>query len=88
MTDSSEALPLLHKTHEVLPLYGGNFLADKGYDAKAIYNSVHDVVAMIPFIPLNSRNTKKTLFSNGRLLCPVGLMMNKAGTSKDCGRFV
>ena len=86
VADSSEALPLLHKAHTVLPLYGGNFLADKGYDTKAIYNSVRDVFAMTPFIPLNSRNTKKTLFSNGRLLCPAGLMMNKAGTSKDCGR--
>ena len=67
VADSSAALPLLHKAHAVLSLHGGNFLVDNGYGTKAIYNTVHTFFAMMPFIPLKSRNTKQALFSNGRL---------------------
>lgn len=85
--DCSVAIDLMHKANRTLPLYGGSFIADKGYDVKAIYNSIHDDFAMTPFIPLNKRNSKDTAFSNGRLLCEAGLLMKKDGTSRDSGRI-
>ena len=85
MHDSKAAISLLTKANAAIPLYGGRLLADKGYDVKDIYNTVHDTFAMSPYIPLNKRNTKKNVFSNGRLLCQAGLMMNKDGTSHNNG---
>ncbi len=86
VADCSVALNLVKKTNTVIPLYGGALLADKGYDAKYIYDSLVQDFALTPYIPLNMRNTKKKLFSGGRLLCKAGLPMNKGGKSHDNNR--
>lgn len=86
VADCSVALDLVKKANTVIPLYGGSLLADKGYDAKYIYDSLVADFALKPYIPLNKRNTKKTTFSSGRLLCQAGLHMNKDGTSHDRNR--
>lgn len=60
------------------------FLADKGYDAKSIYNTVKTVYEGEAFIPLNPRGTKasKTL-SAGNPICAAGLAMHKDGKTTD-----
>lgn len=86
VADCSVALDLVKKTNSVIHLYGCALLADKGYDAKYIYDSLVQDFALKPYIPLNKRNTKKTTFSSGRLLCQAGLPMNKGGKSHDNNR--
>lgn len=51
-------LDILKETNEFLPLSECTFLADKGYNVKAIYNTVRDVYNGDCFIPLNKRSTK------------------------------
>ena len=54
------------------------FLADKGYDAKSIYNTVKTVYEGEAFIPLNPRSTKasKTLPA-GNPVCEAGFAMHR-----------
>ena len=61
--DSTVAVDILAAANQILPLQGCSFLADKGYDAKSIYNTVKSVYDEEAFIPLNPRGTKasKTL---------------------------
>jgi len=87
VADCSVAMELVKKTNGVIPLYGGALLGDKGYDAKYIYDSLVQDFALTPYIPLNKRNTKKTTFFDGRLICKAGMPMNKAGKSHDNNRI-
>lgn len=85
--DSTIALDILRKTHSFLPITECTFIADKGYDVKAIYNTVQETYSGECYIPLNKRNTKKPKkLSVGNLICEGGLAMHKDGKFSDCGR--
>ena len=57
--DSTVAVDILAAANQILPLQGCSFLADKGYDAKSIYNTVKSVYDGEAFIPLKKRNTQE-----------------------------
>lgn len=87
VSDSTVAEAVLSAANQVLPLQECTFLADKGYDSKAIYNLVKDVYEGEAVIPLNKRNTKNSKkLPVGNLLCEAGLAMHKDGKTKDNGR--
>lgn len=87
VADSTVALAILSQTNSFLTVDECTFLADKGYDVKAIYNTVHDVYHGECVIPLNLRNTKNPKkLSNGHPICEAGLSMNKDGRCFDRGR--
>ena len=82
--DSSVALDILASTHAFLPITECTFLADKGYDAKNIYNQVHSLYQGECIIPLNKRNPKP--LPQGNPVCEAGLAMWKDGKFSDRGR--
>lgn len=85
--DSVVALDILADTHSFLPVTECTFLADKGYDAKNIYNQVHTLYHGECIIPLNKRNTKDPkLLPQGNPVCEAGLAMWKDGRFSDRGR--
>ncbi|MGN0535448.1 MAG: transposase [Eubacterium sp.] len=43
VSDSTVALDILSQTNSFLPVNECTFIADKGYDVKAIYNTVKDI---------------------------------------------
>ena len=53
--DSTVAVDILAAANQILPLQGCSFLADKGYDAKSIYNTEKSVYDGEAFIPLKKR---------------------------------
>ena len=63
IADSSVAAEILAAADQMISLKECVFLADKGYDAKSIYNTVKTVYEGEAYIPLNPRGTKasKTL---------------------------
>ena len=87
VADSTVALDVLSQTNAFLPLRECTFIGDKGYDVKAIYNTVKTVYCGDCVIPLNPRGTKKpkTLLS-GNIICEAGLAMHKAGKDRSGGR--
>lgn len=56
--DSTVAADILAAANQTIPLRECSFLADKGYDAKNVYNTVKSVYAGEAFIPLKKRNAK------------------------------
>lgn len=87
VADSTVALDILSQTNSFLSINECTFLADKGYDAKAIYNAIHEVYRGECVIPLNKRNTKNPKkLSSGHPICDAGLAMNKDGKFSDNGR--
>lgn len=85
--DSTVALDILERTNNFLPLNECTFIADKGYDVKAIYNTVKDVYEGECVIPINPRNSKpQNLNPMGRPVCDAGLAMNKDGKDHCGGR--
>lgn len=87
VSDSTVTLDILEKTNTFLPLNGFNFLADKAYDVKNIYNAVKEIYDGSCFIPLNQRNTKNPAsFAITTPICEGGLQMHKCGTFSDNGR--
>lgn len=86
VTDSSVALDILSQTNTFLPIHECTFIADKGYDVKAIYNTVKEVYEGECNIPLNKRNTKKKNLMNGHPICEAGLSMHRDGKFSDNGR--
>lgn len=87
VADSTVALDILKKTNEYLSVEECTFIADKGYDVKAIYNTVHDVYHGDCVIPLNKRNTKNPAkIPCGVPICEAGLPMKKDGKFSDRGR--
>lgn len=88
VADCSVALDILDAINRFLPLDDCTFIADKGYDAKAIYNTVKHVYHGDCVIPLNRRNTKQhTLLPTGRIICDAGLAMHKDGHDHSQGRY-
>ena len=60
--DSTVAVDILAAANQILPLQGCSFLADKGYDAKTIYNTVKSVYDGEAFIPLKNAIPRAKLF--------------------------
>ena len=87
IADSTVAAEILAAADQTISLKECAFLADKGYDAKSIYNTVKTVYEGEAFIPLNPRSTKasKTLPA-GNPICAAGLAMHKDGKTTDNGR--
>lgn len=80
VADCSVALDILDRTNRFLPIRECCLIADKGYDAKDIYNSVKTLYNGECVIPLNQRNTKNPkLLPMGHPVCDAGLAMNKDG---------
>lgn len=84
VADSTVAELILKAASQTLSLEECTFLADKGYDVKAIYNLVKNVYHGEAVIPLNKRNTKnEKLLAVGNPVCEAGLAMNKDGKTSD-----
>ena len=84
--DSTVAVDILAAANQILPLQGCSFLADKGYDAKSIYNTVKSVYDGEAFIPLKKRNSKSKALPAGNLICDAGLAIHKDGKTTDNNR--
>ena len=85
--DSTVAVDILAAANQILPLQGCSFLADKGYDAKSIYNTVKTVYEGEAFIPLNPRGTKDLkALPAGNPVCEAGFAMHKDGKTTNNGR--
>jgi hypothetical protein len=85
--DGTVAIDILSQTNNFLPINECSFLADKGYDSKAIYNTVKNDFNGDCFIPLNPRGTKDCKkLAVGNPICEAGLAMHKDGKCKDNGR--
>lgn len=82
--DSTVALDILSRTNSFLPINQCSFLADKGYDAKAIYNTVKNTYCGDCFIPLNPRGSKNcNTLPCGNPICDAGFAMHKDGKTTD-----
>ena len=87
IADSTVTIDILKRVNQFLPLEECTFIADKGYDVKAVYNTVHDIYHGDCVIPLNPRNTKNPeKLPSGHPVCEAGLAMHKDGTFSDRGR--
>ncbi len=87
ISDSTVTLDILKKTNSYLPLDSFNFLADKAYDVKDIYNEIKDAYNGKCYIPLNVRNTKNPAsFIIPTPICEGGLPMCKNGIFSDNNR--
>ena len=87
VADSTVALDILSQTNCFISIEECTFLADKGYDVKAIYNAVKELYHGECVIPLNKRNTKNSQkLPNGHPVCEAGLAMVKDGKSYDNNR--
>ena len=86
--DSAIALDILSKTNVFISISECTFIADKGYDVKAIYNTIKDTYQGECYIPLNQRNTKNhKKLPIGNLICDAGLVMWKDGKCHSEGRY-
>ena len=86
IADSAVAAEILAAADQTISLKECAFLADKGYDAKSIYNIVKSVYEGEAFIPLNPRGTKDSkALSAGNPTCEAGLAMHKDGKTTDNG---
>ena len=84
IADSSVAAEILAAADQTISLKECSFLADKGYDAKSIYNTVKTVYEGEAFIPLKPRSTKDLkALSAGNPVCEAGLAMHKDGKTTD-----
>lgn len=87
VADSTVVKDILSQTNDFLSIDECTFIADKGYDVKAVYNLVKDVYHGECFIPLNKRNTKNPKkLPSGHPICEAGLAMHKDGKFSDNGR--
>lgn len=84
VADSTVVELILKAANQTLSLEECTFLADKGYDVKAIYNLIRDAYHGEAVIPLNKRGTKNPkLLSCGNPICEAGLAMSKDGKTSD-----
>lgn len=87
VADHTVALDLLKATDNIIPIKKCTFIADKGYDIKAIYNTVKDVYDSDCVIPLNPRNKKNPkMTAVGNIVCEAGFAMHKDGKDSSGGR--
>lgn len=84
VADSTVVELILKAASQTLSLEECTFLADKGYDVKAIYNLIRNTYHGEAVIPLNKRSTKNPkLLSCGNPICEAGLAMSKDGKTSD-----
>ena len=87
VADASPVPDILSLANAVLPLLECTYIADKGYDVKAVYHLVKDVYEGEAVIPLNKRGTKDTKkLPVGNPICQAGLAMHRDGKTSDNGR--
>ena len=87
VADSSVAADILAAADQTVSLKECTFLADKGYDAKIIYNTVKSVYEGEAFIPLNPRGTKDLkALPAGNPVCAAGFAMHKDGKTTGNNR--
>ena len=87
VADPAVALGILEKTNSFLSIKECSFIGDKGYDVKAIYNTVKNVYEGECFIPINPRNTKDPKkLPIGNPICDAGLAMHRDGKWTNNGR--
>ena len=86
VADSAVAAEILAAADQTISLKECAFLADKGYDAKSIYNTVKSVYDGEAFIPLKKCNSKSKALPAGNLICDAGLAMHKDGKTTDNNR--
>lgn len=87
VADSTVTLDILSQTNSFLSVDECTFLADKGYDVKAVYNTVKELYHGECIIPLNKRNAKNPKkLASGHPVCEAGLAMHKDGKFTDNGR--
>lgn len=87
VSDCTVTLDILSQTNDFLSIDECTFLADKGYDVKAIYNTVKDLYHGECVIPINKRSAKNPKkLSSGHPVCEAGLAMHKDGKFSDNGR--
>ena len=87
ISDSAVAAEILAAADQTISLKECAFLADKGYDAKSIYNTVKTVYEGEAFIPLNPRGTKDLkALPAGNPVCAAGFAMHKDGKTTDNNR--
>ena len=80
ITDSEVTIPLLEDVNSWFSLKETDFIADKGYDTKAIHNFFHNELCVHAFIPLNLRGTKKkNQIEASNIICDASLAMHKNG---------
>ena len=88
IADSTMVETVLQGANEVIPIEECTFIGDKGYDAKHVYNTVRDIYNGEAVIPLNKRNTRKTMnLAAGNPICEAGLAMRKDGKTRSEGRL-
>lgn len=79
-SDVSNLINFLDKIDNWFSLKNSKILADKGFDSKANYNHIKDVLHAKGFIAKNKRNTKTLeILPCGNPLCEAGLAMHKDG---------
>ena len=84
IADSTVVELILKAANQTLSLEECTFLADKGYDVKAIYNLIRNTYHGEAVIPLNKRGTKNPkLLSCGNPICEAGMAMSKDGKTSD-----
>ena len=87
VADSKVVEDILNQTNKFISIDECTFIADKGYDVKAVYNLIKDVYHGDCIIPLNKRNTKNPKkLSSGHPICEAGLAMHKDGIFSDRNR--
>ncbi len=85
--DSTVALDILADVNSFLSVEECTFLADKGYDVKAIYNTVKEVYHGDCYIPINKRGTKDPKkLPCGNVICDAGLAMHRDGKFTEKNR--
>lgn len=88
VADSAVVADILSQTNDFISIDKCTFIADKGYDAKAVYNLVKDVYHGECVIPINKRNTKNPKkLPSGHPVCDAGLAMVKDGKCYDNNRI-
>ena len=88
IADSTMVETVLQGANEVIPIEECTFIGDKGYDAKHVYNTVRGIYNGEAVIPLNKRNTRKTVnLVAGNPICEAGLAMCKDGKTRSEGRL-
>ena len=87
IADSTVTLDILSKTNEVLSIDECYFIADKAYDVKNIYHTIHNLYNGECFIPINKRNSKNSkCLPVGNPICDAGLAMHRDGKFIENGR--
>lgn len=88
VADSKVVKDILNQTNSFISIDECTFIADKGYDVKAVYDLVKDVYHGDCIIPLNKRNTKNPKkLPSGHPVCDAGLAMVKDGKCYDNNRI-